>query len=436
MIGRLAKFRSSEGGSILVHVGLTLPVLLGIASLAVDWSNVLQTQRALQASTDAAALAGASTITGKNTPSQVITAATGYGSSSGQKNSQAVAGATVASGFPQIKCLTTIGIACTGLEGGNTVVVKQTATVGLFAAQALGLATVEISATATAVRGGASLPLNVMFVLDTTASMNTADARCSIANATRLQCALSGMQAIMQQLDPATAQIGLMVFPGLSNAAQVPYEFCNPKRAISTAPYSGTPVYQVIGLSATPTAGGGASTDYRTGSSTALNTSSNLVKSAGGDPTCSGVQAPGGQGTYYADVINAAQAALVAASRPGVQNVIIFLSDGDANSNKVAAPKSTNQCHQAVTAAQNAAKAGTWVYSIAYGAQLSGCSTDSPAISPCSTMQQIASDASKFYSDNAGGCKSTTNSLTELVAIFKDIAISLTKARLVPDKTT
>ena len=68
--------------------------------------------------------------------------------------------------------------------------------------------------------------------------------------------------------------------------------------------------------------------------------------------------------------------------------------------------KVNDQCQQAVDAADAAATAGTWVYSVAYGASTSStgsCSTDSPHISACTTMQNIASDSKKFYADTAGG---------------------------------
>ncbi len=124
------------------------------------------------------------------------------------------------------------------------------------------------------------------------------------------------------------------------------------------------------------------------------------------------MQSPGGEGTYYAGAIYAAQASLVAAkaANPGSQNVMIILSDGDSNASKAQLagsasttsgvyPSTKNQCHQAVTAAQAATAAGTMVYTVAYGADSSGCSTDSPSISPCQTMQQMASDSAKFFSD-------------------------------------
>jgi hypothetical protein len=177
--------------------------------------------------------------------------------------------------------------------------------------------------------------------------------------------------------------------------------------------------------------------------------------------SCSGLSATGGQGTYYAGAIYAAQASLSAQSysNPGSRNVMIILSDGDAsassghmkNSSGVnignvgnTYPSLDDQCHQGITAAQYATSHGTTVYTIAYGASSSGCSTDTGglAISPCSTLKQMStgyvssSNAPRFYSDstatqNTGQCTSQYN--LNLQGIFGNIAAQLTRARLVPN---
>lgn len=109
-----------------------------------------------------------------------------------------------------------------------------------------------------------------------------------------------------------------------------------------------------------------------------LSASSNMVKAAGGVSGCPGAIAKGGLGTYYAGAITAAQSVLTANARPGATNVIVLVSDGEASSTKMGSLPAKNQCQQAVTAAQNAAKARNWVYSVGYGAGTSGtCRTDS-----------------------------------------------------------
>ncbi len=173
--------------------------------------------------------------------------------------------------------------------------------------------------------------------------------------------------------------------------------------------------------------------------------SSNIVKAVGGASGCPGVQAPGGLQTDYAAAITAAQSALTANARSGATNVIVLVTDGDSNSTSMGSLNPNNQCQQAVTAAQNAVKAGTWVYALAYGASSPSCSTDlSPYNSSCYTMSQIANvpgatagtyinDPTKFYSDNANGCKSTANpNITSLNQMFQSIGYSLSTARLLP----
>src|SRR5262249_16194856 len=153
----------------------------------------------------------------------------------------------------------------------------------------------------------------------------------------------------------------------------------------------------------------------------ALNTSSALSIAAGANTTtnCSGMKTPGGDGTYYAAAIYAAQASLVAAqaNNPGSQNALVILSDGVASSGKISAsgtghnsgwtysgkgpgltvsyPSSGNQCQQAIDAAKFATWQGTTVYSIAYGASSLGCATDLSGplgsllgMSPCTALQK------------------------------------------------
>jgi hypothetical protein len=132
--------------------------------------------------------------------------------------------------------------------------------------------------------------------------------------------------------------------------------------------------------------------------------------------------------------------------------VIILISDGDAGTTTSGAlpgasttsgayPSTKQQCHQAITAAQVAATAGTRVYTVAYGAEASGCVTDSPSITPCQTMHDMASAAQYFYSDytatgGSGSCVSASQSTTNLNQIFTDIAGSFTVPRLIPNATT
>ena len=122
-----------------------------------------------------------------------------------------------------------------------------------------------------------------------------------------------------------------------------------------------------------------------------------------------------------------------------------------------------DQCQQAITAAQYAANSGTTVFSVAYGSESSGCSngwsvgttdttltatgTNQPfgsvsALLPCTTMENIASSWSNFYSDNQQtgnvnlGCTDENHTTVSLQDIFQAIASTFTTPRLLPNNAT
>jgi len=345
----------------------------------------------------------------------------------------------------------------------------------------------------------------VEVILDTTASMNDTDTD-SQCNASRISCALQGVQILLSTLSPCAAgltscgsvstssvavpapatgnetaynvpnpvdEVGLMVFPGLTTSTEevaddltcpptnpaitsyngfFDYHNCTGSgdpAACCTGSGSGTcnstvtpPVYEIVPLSS----------NYRTSDTSAVNTAANVVIAGGGGSNC-GVAAPGGEGTFYAGVIDAAQANLVANTRPNTKNVIILISDGAANatSSKGMEYPTTkpswayplaNQCQQAVTRAQAAAAAGTIIYSVAYGAEAgtSQCNDTSPTMTPCETMQGIASAPQNFFSDytakgSDSSCISASSPTSNLNQIFTQIAQDLTISRLIPNNT-
>jgi len=253
-------------------------------------------------------------------------------------------------------------------------------------------------------------------------------------------------------------QISVFTFPAVSSATP---DYCG-GGSISVQPYplptiggvTTSPTYQIVNFSS----------DYRTSDgATSLSTTSNLSKAAGTSGTgCSGLQDPGGEGTYYPAVIYDAAELLLnqQTSRgtvngvPTTQNALIILGDGDANAtqshmgasatNKGTYPSWVDQCQQAIAATQWATGKGITVYSVAYDAQGSGtCSTDTSSSSPineagisaCQTMEQLASKASKFYTSNSSCQLSGGNTVMSLNAIFTAIAGDMTVARLVPNGT-
>lgn len=428
-------------GAVALITGGAMFAVIGVSAIAVDLGTVFRAKLQLQASTDAAALAGARAIGSTSDP--VATANT-FSALAGDNNANANVTVTMASGYPMLKCFTSTGVTCvsgkSGVASANGIQVKQQASVPTYFAKVFGVRSVNISATATAgAKGGQSTPVDAIVVLDTTASMaSTADNSCkgydatTPANPMKIDCALAGVRALLKGFWPSVDQVGLMVFPGVTSAT-VSKDYTCPTGNPTSVPYNNSPapVYQILGLGK----------DYKTtDTTTTLNTSSNIVKAAGGVSGCSGIRAPGGQGTFYSDAIQAAQTTLTSTGRSGVQKAIIVLSDGDASasSSKMPSGKYNNQCHEAITNAAAAKSAGFWVYSIAYGASATGCSTDTGAnaIKPCVAMSQIASDSSKFFADTSSqGCPSGSNSTAGLVNLFQNIGTSLTAGRLLPDNT-
>ncbi|HEY2592545.1 MAG TPA: TadE/TadG family type IV pilus assembly protein, partial [Chloroflexota bacterium] len=529
-----------------VTVALLVPVLVGLAGFTIDIGHLALVQKELQSSTDAAALAGGYAIPDSN----AVSTATTYGAGSGDKNTLAggVTGSMV-TGYPKLKCLSTTSVNCVGTElggGANAIQVRETASVPMWFAQILGFGSYTLTSTSTAsARGGIGESLNVMIILDTTQSMQSGiDNGCGLgSSSTRLQCAEAGVKALLTGLNPNLDYVGLMVFPGLQSTSEASNAAtCGQStNASDLQQYGNSPVYQIAALN----------NNFKASStSTTLNTGSSMALAIGqgGSGCTSGVSAPGGEGTYFADVFNQAQAKLVALSSsqsPPAQNVIVFLSDGGANATKIQTsysawigtcttshgvttcnasttmtvttcspcagssstsqqgplapgdtitsgaaagttivsqltgttggvgtyvvstsqkvgsntsstsmvaastmsmngdtyPENRDECQQTIDASRAAANAGTWVYSIAYGANnTSGdCTTDTTSIiagmanlSSCTEMANIANspghlpDLTKFYSNGNSGAVCTnalaTNTISNLVSLFSNLS--------------
>ena len=112
------------------------------------------------------------------------------------------------------------------------------------------------------------------------------------------------------------------------------------------------------------------------------------------------------------------------------------LSHGDASASATQLSNQTTkvskQCGQYVTAAQTAVTAGTAVYSVAYGAATPGCSTGD-TYNPCTAMKVVASDSTKFFSTADLRTFGQREFHLHLLSIFTQIAVNLTKPRLLTD---
>jgi Flp pilus assembly protein TadG len=422
-------FRDQAGATAILFSIMAVG-LMGTAGLTIDAGRIYAAKKSFDADTQAAALVGAHALQQANaTQSTVQTAVTNWTTANPSTK------VTVTNTNVSISCDTATANlpSCNGTTA-NVANVTRTATVSTNFLKAVGFPSITLTSTSSAAKaGGTAVPLNVMFVLDATGSMGTStDAGCGTVpgvkgSPSRFQCAEYSIQSVLKTMPTSLDKVGLMIFPGMATQYSPTSHPCTQPNA---TPYYTTNIKYQIGTTLDAT--------YNTGSG-ALNDSSPLVQAVGdatASPVVTGcVTAKGGEGSYAAEVLTKAQAALPVVA--GTKNVIIFLSDGDFNVTDVSkmsnqTSKMAKQCDQAIAAAQAATAAGTTVYAVAYGASTSGCASSGDTHNPCTTMQAIASDKTRFYSTSST-CQMSgaPNAIPSLPDAFKAITTNLTKPRLV-----
>lgn len=336
-------------------------VLLMMAGAVIDIGNAYRVKRALQASADAAATAGADDLPD---PVLAVASAHRYGSeNSGLNPIHGVSGVQLSA---DANCNTGPQFCAPA----NTVSVTERVTIDTYFLKIIGIDQIPIKVTAQACSPCGSVPLDIVMVLDRTGSMTGA----------KLTNAKLGVEAFLGSLDPTSDNVSLAVLPP---AASLDAR-CDPG---NTNSYDdpGAP-YVVVPLS----------DDYQNPDGS-LNASSDLVSTL----RCT---QPGG-GTAYAHALDAARDELDAHGRPGVQKVIILLSDGAANNGPRFYPPSsayrTQPCHEAIAIADADRAANVLMYSIAYDAGGELCKTESganenPQITAEQALEQIANPGNYY----------------------------------------
>jgi len=368
-------------------------VLLGMAALVLDLGLGWYAKRQLQASVDAAALAGAQELPSN---ANAVSRAHEYILANPTRGVSDIQDTTTT------KCLAT----APGCAPVNALTVKATAKADTAFARIFGINSMTVGAKATACQPCGAKPLDIMIILDRTGSMSQGGTPNKIENAK------SGIMTFLNFLDAGTAKVGLAVLPP---ATSVSARCTLPQ---TTNYDSTTAAYTVVPLS----------TDFKVNG--VINPSSNLI-------TTINCQQPNGS-THYSLAIQAAQAELAAHGRPGVQKIIVFLTDGAANTGphffSAGNIELTRPCQSGVNSAAAAKQAGTWVYTIGYSIGGDQCEKDrnagileSPAITPDQALAQMASSPSNYYVRPDTG---------QLNTIFTQIAadISVGSSRLVDDQ--
>ena len=361
-----------ERGQVIVLMVLAMVVMIAIVGLVADIGYAFRTQRALQTAADAAALAGAQQLPDPGLATQT---AQQFGAATGGKNK--IGGVTV---NEQVltSCVATIPVAARRTRSRIT----ESAAVPTFFADPR----VDVVQRARerdrllAVRN--KKPVDIMLVLDQTGSMCQNSAGQNDPALHRLEQCEGGHSHLPVVLRSRRGAYR----PGRVAA-------CDETSAKCSTPASGnynstSAAYLLVPLSS----------DFRN-SDRSLNTSSNLVS------TLNCVQGAGT--TAYANAIDAAQDQLVKNGRPNVPRVIVFFSDGAANTGPTyyssTSPYRTQPCHQGVTSAGVAKTAGTTIYSIGYalsddtgGCKNSNGNAEQPAITVYDALRGIATDPSHF----------------------------------------
>jgi hypothetical protein len=409
----LFKFLRNQRGQSSVFMAMSILVTGILGGAAIESGHVYYSYERLVASTNAAAVAAGQAMPAIGTSSSPAAGTAYYNiykyssdtasTPSGLNANTLLSGASISMSFAcsssvssnlNVGCeAPTSGSCGSGISTCNVLKATQTASVNLWFGGLLGMPTMHLTAVSyAAMRGGSDTPYNIAVIIDTTESM-TASAPsgdgCG-SGASQISCAVAGLKAMLEDMDPCPLNqtcpgnasyvdgVALFTFPAISVATEtksgntvetgpyddttcpttnppiVPYAFVNvasssqnlalPSATSGTnysANYAGT--YQVAAFEDSYRANDG---------STTLDSGDSLSSAVGYETsgTCKGLQAPGGEGTYYAQIIYAAQSALVTQQGlyPGSKNIMIILSDGDAtacNTQAYAADGGMNGCN-------------------------------------------------------------------------------------------
>jgi Putative Flp pilus-assembly TadE/G-like/von Willebrand factor type A domain len=378
---------SEEHGQAVIFVVIFMVAVIAVVGFVIDVGHAYEAQRSLQGAADAAALAGAQQLPD---PAAAQQTAQQYGSSAAGKNhiTDVVVNEQIAT-----SCNATIP----GCSPVNMVSVDERASVPTYFSKIIGVNSLDLKVHAAACSPCGAKAVDIMLVLDRTGSMcQDSTGRDMHPTCPDMNNAKDGLRTFLGYFDPNMAHVGFAVLP----PAVDPSRPCDAPGSYNSTGYELVPL----------------SSDFRRPDGT-LNSSSSLVS------TINCVQSNGS--TAYANAIEAAQAELNQHGRPNVPKIIVFASDGAANTGPgyypSTSPYRTRPCGQGVASAATVKAAGTIIYSIGYALDdaTGGCvnsvtrGAETPAITVRQALQGIASSPDKFLERPQPG---------ELQTIFSSIA--------------
>jgi Flp pilus assembly protein TadG len=373
-----------ESGQTLPLIAIFMVVLLVMCGIVIDLGNAYRVQQQLQASADAAATAGAGQLSMTYPPvaGNAISTAQAYGSEPGGKNPiTGVPAANVTEGATT-SCVTQTTFRCVN---ANTVSVNESAQVPTNFLGLIGVKTITVSVHSQACSPCGTLPLDIQLVVDRTGSMLDSGGSTNALN--KLQNLQQGLlQGFLPTLDPSEDYVGLTLLPPDKAGTT---DVCAAQGAAS---YNvANPTYTVVPLS----------NNY-------MDMQGNVIQNS---PLVSDINClHAGGSTDYANALEAADAELQKDGRPGVQKVIVLLSDGAANTGQncntnPSDPHCTHPCQTAENDAAAYQAQGVLMYSVLYG-QIGGtdvCASSTgknEGITPAAAMTAIASPGNYFQDPN------------------------------------
>jgi hypothetical protein len=458
MLIRMRGRGRDERGAVAVTVALVLIVLMGSSAMVFDLARLRHARHVVQAAVDLGALAGAGFLP--------VQGASEASQAEGTARSIAIANASELEGGGltiQFGCVVSdpegnggadsidLTFAC-GPQSGtwgdgwvtkgtrayhacnpyagdlcNVIDLRASTTVEYWFAPVIGNDDGSTGALrAVACRGYCgqpSAPLDVMFVLDRTRSMTDADI-ANVKNAAR---------AVLEFYNPALQWVGLVGLP-----------YHNPSNRCTVAstqsyPAPGVSIWKLVGLS----------NDYQRydgsldPSSELVATLDCLVRAPSGIQVVPNPRSPYQYGhTDIGDPLEAAMNVLLSEGRPDAPDVIVLLTDGEANM-----PWQSRPCSYATTRATTAKANGVSIFTIAFGADGARCYNDlsGPWTNAYATLFLAAMSGSSAeppsVDDWPGRCAATENqdddyyfctpATSDLEPVFKQIAVAaIQRARL------
>lgn len=453
MFDRARRRGRDENGVVVVSVALMMVVLLGAGAMVFDLARLRHARHVVQAAVDLGALAGAGFLPVQGADGGALAESTARSIAIANASELAGGGLTIKfgcvvsdpegdGGADSIDLLFACGPStgtwgtgwvtrrgrayhdCNPYAGDmcNVIDLRASTTVEYWFAPILGNDDGSTGAVrAVACRGFCgqpSAPLDMMFVLDRTRSMTDWDI-ANVKNAAR---------SVLEFYNPALQWVGLVGLPYHS-----PTNRCN-VAPIQNYPAPGVSIWKMVGLS----------NDYQRADGT-LNPSSQLVStincmvrtpaSVEVRPT---VRSPYQSGhTNIGDPLEAAMNVLLSEGRADVPDVIVLLTDGEANM-----PWQSRPCEYANTRATTAKANGVDIFTIAYGANGARCYNDlSGSWANAYATRFLAAVATESYDDRPGNCAATENTdndfyfcesaTADLEKVFRQIAVAaIQRARL------